>query len=91
MSFVETNYDILDPLRLQKESLEAELAARQKDYQDVFRKYKREQNPANKNSWKDQVDEILEDIDQLVLAEQDQEDHYEELKHDQDVDLDMIP
>jgi hypothetical protein len=49
-------------LRLKKESLEKELATYQKNYEDVFRKYDREQNPANKNSWKDQLDEYLEKI-----------------------------
>lgn len=51
--------------RLQKESLQAELAARKKDYEDVVPKYNREQNPALKNSWKDQLDECLKDIDRI--------------------------
>jgi hypothetical protein len=54
--------------RLKKKSLEKELAAYQKNYEDVFRKYNREQNPANKNSWKDQLDEYLENI-QIIEQE----------------------
>lgn len=51
--------------KLEKEQLQAELEAREKDYNDVARKYRREMNPAEKNSLQAQLDEILEEIDRI--------------------------
>ena len=51
--------------RLKRESLEQELAARKKDYQAVDRKYRREIRPAEKNSLRAELDELLEDIERI--------------------------
>ncbi|MEA5499183.1 CHAT domain-containing protein [Limnoraphis robusta Tam1] len=51
--------------QLQKESLEAELEARRQDYEGVNRKYRRETNPAEKNSLKAQLEELGEDLERI--------------------------
>ncbi|MEA5499182.1 hypothetical protein VB834_16875 [Limnoraphis robusta Tam1] len=52
-------------IRLQKKSLEAELEARRQDYEDVARKYRRETNPAERNSLEAQLEELGEDINRI--------------------------
>ena len=51
--------------RLKKEGLELELAARIKDYEAVSAKHRREGNPAEKNSLKAQMEELLADIERI--------------------------
>ncbi len=51
--------------RLKKEGLEKELAARQKDYKDVNNKYIRETRPAEKNSFKAEIDYLEQDIKRI--------------------------
>ena len=48
--------------RLERESLEQELEARQRDFKDVDRKYRWERNPADENALKNQRDDLLDKI-----------------------------
>ena len=51
--------------QLKRDSLEKELVARQRDFEAVDKKYRRETNPAEKNALKDQRDDLLVKIQDL--------------------------
>lgn len=57
--------------------IEMDLAARQKDFDDVAKKHRREKNPAEKNSLQAQLDEILEEIGRLEKQKQKLQKDYE--------------
>ena len=48
-----------------KESLEKELAARQRDYEATDTKYRRETRPSEKNSLKDELEHLLADMERI--------------------------
>ena len=51
--------------RLERDSLERELAARQRDFKAVDKKYRWETNPAEKNALKEQRTELLDEIQDI--------------------------
>ena len=51
--------------KIKKESLEKELAARQRDYEATDKKYQRETRPSEKNSLKDELEDLLADMERI--------------------------